>query len=141
MAWNAEPQGGFTDGKPWLPLHSDHEVRNVAVQRRDPDSLWNWYAKLLRLRKEIEVFRVGSWHDLHQDHPDVLAFRRTRHNESWLVLVNCGRRAAKAIIPGPGRWKAGTHERSELLHGSLELDGYEVAIVRCLLADGEASLD
>src|SRR5690606_32955139 len=33
MAWTPERHGGFTQGKPWLPLHDDIEQCNVASQK------------------------------------------------------------------------------------------------------------
>ncbi len=36
MPWNAGPNGGFTTGTPWLPLHPGFPRRNVEVQRARP---------------------------------------------------------------------------------------------------------
>jgi glycosidase len=35
MPWEAGPGGGFTSGRPWLPLGEDNLARNVAAQRGD----------------------------------------------------------------------------------------------------------
>ena len=31
MPWSSEPHGGFTGGRPWLPLNADAEVLNVRT--------------------------------------------------------------------------------------------------------------
>jgi alpha-glucosidase len=50
MQWDGSPNGGFTTGKPWLPL-IDPKERNVEAQQADPDSLLNHYRRLIRARR------------------------------------------------------------------------------------------
>jgi alpha-glucosidase len=50
MQWDASPSGGFTTGDPWLsPI--DPRERNVEAQHDDPDSLLNYYRRLIRDRR------------------------------------------------------------------------------------------
>jgi alpha-glucosidase len=46
MQWDASPTGGFTTGRPWLPL-VDPEQRSVEAQRGDPDSMLEHYRRLI----------------------------------------------------------------------------------------------
>ena len=41
MQWEREPNGGFTDGIPWMPLNSDTRSRNVRQQEGELRSLLN----------------------------------------------------------------------------------------------------
>jgi alpha-glucosidase len=52
MPWNAEPNGGFTTGEPWLPM-GDHRRVNVATQREDPASVLHHTRRLIQLRKSL----------------------------------------------------------------------------------------
>jgi alpha-glucosidase len=88
MQWDASPTGGFTTGRPWLPL-VDPRTRNVAAQRADPESLLGWYRQLLGLRRSSTALRHGSL-TLHALHPYVLAFTRQAGDERLLVLANLG---------------------------------------------------
>ena len=36
MPWSPERHGGFTKGRPWLPLNPDADVLNVSTQANDP---------------------------------------------------------------------------------------------------------
>jgi alpha-glucosidase len=73
MQWS--PDGGFSDGTPWLPL-VDPETRNVADQREDPESLLSLYRELIALRPELGP----GFELLPPDRgDDVLAYRRGRH--------------------------------------------------------------
>jgi alpha-glucosidase len=51
MQWDSTPNGGFTAGRPWLPMvYPEH--CNVADQRQDPDSLLNLYRDLIAARRK-----------------------------------------------------------------------------------------
>ena len=49
LQWDASPTGGFTTGEPWLPP-IDSQERNVEAQQDDPDSLLNFYRRLILSR-------------------------------------------------------------------------------------------
>jgi len=66
MQWSDEPGAGFSLGDPstfptpivdggWGPGRV-----NVAEQRRDPESLLNWFERLIRRRRETHEFALGS---------------------------------------------------------------------------------
>jgi alpha-glucosidase len=78
MQWDAGPNGGFSDGEPWLAA-VDPAERNVADQREDPASLLTLYRELIALRR-----RLGDEFDWVDAAPGVLAYRRGDH----LVAIN-----------------------------------------------------
>jgi alpha-glucosidase len=61
MPWSSEPHGGFTGGRPWLPLNADAEVLNVSTQADDSQSMLSLYLALIRLRRENEVLSIGDF--------------------------------------------------------------------------------
>jgi alpha-glucosidase len=78
MQWDGSQGGGFTSGRPWLPL-VDHHERNVASQRGDPESLLSLYRRLISLRRELPPILEVVDHG-----PEVLAFERG----DCTVLIN-----------------------------------------------------
>lgn len=52
MRWNAGHAGGFTTGKPWLPMGDDIGERNVERSERDRSSLLWLYKRLIALRRD-----------------------------------------------------------------------------------------
>ncbi|MFE0021162.1 alpha-amylase family glycosyl hydrolase [Amycolatopsis sp. NPDC059021] len=52
MPWCDAPGGGFTTGRPWLPL-ADPPLRNVADQRRDQDSTLQHTRRLIAAKKTL----------------------------------------------------------------------------------------
>jgi alpha-glucosidase len=73
MQWDASPQGGFTTGRPWLPL-VDPAVCNVADQHDDPASMLTLVRELIALRREL-----GDGFELLDAADGVVAFRRGDH--------------------------------------------------------------
>ncbi len=80
MQWTEEPQGGFTESDtPVLPVISGgaygYQHVNVAAQRRDPESLLNWFERIIRMRKEIPEIGNGDFAVVDVGDPAVLAMR------------------------------------------------------------------
>lgn len=99
MQWDASANAGFTSGKPWLPVNPDYPKKNVAAQRKDPDSLWNWYASLLRLRKAEPALVSGSLRFI--DTPaDVMAWERLYGDSRIAVYLNFGLRPLEVAVDG-----------------------------------------
>jgi len=80
MQWCGDDDGGFTTGRPWLPL-IDPGGRNVADQREDESSLLNLYRRLIEFRPQLS----GGF-ALEEVSTDRLLYRRGRH----LVDLNFG---------------------------------------------------
>lgn len=75
MVWDGSANGGFTTGKPWLPIKAPQLSRNVEAQAQDPDSALSFYRRMLAFRRETPALRHGKTRFL--DLPDpVLGFMR-----------------------------------------------------------------
>jgi maltose alpha-D-glucosyltransferase/alpha-amylase len=95
MQWSEGPNGGFSDapnGDIVRPPTSDrafgYKKVNVTHQRRDPDSLLNWFATLIRARKESPEFGWGSFTELKTDPPNVFAHCSTGDGSGIAVAVH-----------------------------------------------------
>ncbi len=77
MQWTAGPQAGFSSNpKTWLPVNPDRGRVNVAVERADPASLYNWFRHLIALRRTEPALIDGRTVMLDKANPDVLIFAR-----------------------------------------------------------------
>ena len=54
MQWTGEENAGFTAGTPWLRVNSNYTAINVEKETIDPNSVLNFYKKLIALRKDPE---------------------------------------------------------------------------------------
>ena len=82
MQWDGSKNSGFSDGLPWLALNPDYPEKNVAAQAKDPDSLLNFYRRLIWLRKQTPALAAGDYDSLIKHPRDFLAYRRTLGSES-----------------------------------------------------------
>ncbi len=112
MPWAPGPGAGFTTGRPWIRLGVDHEVRNVACQAADPESVLETYRRLLRARRANPTLCSGRFARIDSGNADVLAWTRSHEDDQALVLVNFTgdpARVAPVGVRGPWRPLAGTH--------------------------------
>lgn len=52
--WDDSPQAGFTTGQPWLAVNPNYKRLNLASQRGRQDSVYEFYRRLIALRKSAE---------------------------------------------------------------------------------------
>ena len=79
MQWNTEKNAGFTTGTPWLKVNDNYTEINMETQDTDPDSVLNYYRKLIALRKSPaykEVFAYGEFLPVYQNTNSVMAYYR-----------------------------------------------------------------
>jgi oligo-1,6-glucosidase len=88
IQWNAQKNAGFTIGKPWIAVNPNYEEINVEESLNDPDSIFYYYQKLLRLRKEYLIMVYGKYELLLEDHEKIYAYTRTYKSEKWIVICN-----------------------------------------------------
>jgi len=91
MQWANAPNGGFSPAgvQTWLPVNPNYaQGVNVADQLADPDSLLNFYRRMLRVRKQIPALIAGDYTPLHEDAENYLAFLRSCNEQTCLVVLN-----------------------------------------------------
>jgi alpha-glucosidase len=79
MQWDATPpQAGFsTSPTTWLPVASNYKTVNVQTELADPNSLLNWYKKLIAMRREMSALRDGGMVMVDTLNSTVLSYVRT----------------------------------------------------------------
>jgi oligo-1,6-glucosidase len=87
MQWSAEPGAGFTLGKPWLGINANHSRINYEAQVDDPDSVRNFYRKLIALRASSETLKYAPFTPRYAWGP-VIAYDREGEDEVWTVILN-----------------------------------------------------
>lgn len=68
MQWDTTEQAGFTTGKPWIKVNPNYTEINAAEQVDRENSIFNYYRKLIQLRKELPVLTDGKFTMLDMDH-------------------------------------------------------------------------
>ena len=96
VQWSDSDNAGFTTGTPWLKVNSNYKDINVQNQENDPDSVLNYYRKLVATRKSPEykeVFTYGVFEPAYEDTEYVMAYYRVSDNQRILVAANFGKDA------------------------------------------------
>ena len=88
MQWNAGRNAGFTKGTPWLPIPASAKTHNVESERHDPNSVLNFYRRLLLLRKEDSALREGKYIALNVSDPNIMSYLRQYEDNTVLVVLN-----------------------------------------------------
>ncbi|MFD1175293.1 alpha-glucosidase [Paenibacillus puldeungensis] len=89
MQWTGNhPHAGFTTGTPWLTVNPNYPEINVERALADEDSIFHYYQKLIRLRKQHDVIVYGAFELLNADDEQVFAYTRTFGEERLLIILN-----------------------------------------------------
>ena len=88
VQWDETANAGFTTATPWMKVNPNYREINVAQARRDPDSVFHYYRRLIQLRREHSIIVYGSYDLLLESHEQIYAYTRTLDDERLLVMVN-----------------------------------------------------
>ena len=88
MQWNSEKNAGFSTGTPWIPVNPNYTDINAEKALADPDSVFYYYQKLIRLRHETPVIVYGVFEPLLTDDHNVYAWRRVLGDQVLTVACN-----------------------------------------------------
>ena len=99
MQWDDSAQAGFTDGAPWIKVNPNYKEINAAQQLADPNSIFYYYQKLIRLRKEKDIIVYGGFEPLYRDDEQIFAYIRRQEQEKLLTVCNFSDKNAEMEIP------------------------------------------
>ena len=92
----------YRDSGPWWDqtnLQSNDGI-SLEEQKEDPASLWNFYHKLIMLRKTYPVLIDGNYETVKNTNENVFSFRRTNSHDALVVLVNLSAEKQDVSMPG-----------------------------------------
>jgi len=100
MQWNGEHGAGFTTSdQTWLKLNPNYTEINVAKQLDNPDSILNFYKKLIRIRKDHPLFVYGTYELLLPNHPKLFVYSRKLGGKKAIVINNFSDKATRCKVP------------------------------------------
>jgi oligo-1,6-glucosidase len=88
IPWDASEHGGFTTGTPWLKLNPNYKDINVKKALKEENSVFYYYQRLVKLRKEHLVIVYGDYRLLLEDDEHIWAYLRTLDHDGLLVVLN-----------------------------------------------------
>ena len=99
MHWDDSQYAGFSDVKPWL-MPTDQNQVNVEKELASGE-IFDYYQKLIKLRKNEKLISDGHIKMFLKDHPQVFAYERFLDNsdKKLLVFTNFYGKECQAKLP------------------------------------------
>ncbi len=104
--WDDSANGGFTSGEPWLHVNPNYREINLAAQRNDPDSVWNFYRALTALRSNPEYQETvvyGETRPYLPSRKNLMAYFRKSAAQTLLVMGNFQGKGQRVRLPGKAK--------------------------------------
>lgn len=132
MQWSAEKNAGFTEGEPWLKANPNYTSINAADQQNDPDSVRNFYKKLIALRKDPvykETIVYGSFEPVWEDRHNLMAYYR-KGDKTLLVVGNYQNEEQEITLPS-GYKNVLLNNYADIVQNenAIQMHGYQVLIL------------
>lgn len=122
MQWDASENAGFTTGTPWIAVNPNYKKINVEDQLKREDSVFNYYKKLIRLRKENEIIVYGNYELLLPEDENIFAYVRSLDGKKLLTVCNFSKSEQKFDFQG--------YENAEVLISNYNRDAGEDGILK-----------
>ncbi|RLQ89042.1 alpha-glucosidase family protein [Notoacmeibacter ruber] len=105
IPWAHDSQhGGFTDGKPWLPVAMEQLQRAVDLQSSGDDTVLDFYKRMIAFRKAHPILAKGTL-EIVEARNNVLSFVRAHEGERMFCAFNISDTGMNFEKPA-GTWNA-----------------------------------
>lgn len=109
MQWEDSENAGFTTGTPWLKITNDYRVYNVKDSMARADSVFNFYKKMIALRKSTPALVYGTFERKPAKAP-LFCYTREYEGEKYYIELNLGKKPmARPVAAGCYELVASTH--------------------------------
>lgn len=88
MHWSMDKHAGFTEGEPWIKVNPNYTSINAEESLADEDSIFNYYKKLIQLRKEIDTIVYGDFKLCCKEDDRLFVYKRELEDDQLLVILN-----------------------------------------------------
>ena len=88
MQWNSSEFAGFSESKPWLPVHNNRKTVNVMNQTGDTRSMLTMHQTLLKLRQTLPLLVHGSLETVDTGNGFIVGLKRSFRGQRAYIFVN-----------------------------------------------------
>ena len=133
IQWDSSINAGWNDGaKPWLKINPNYTEINALAEINDENSIFNYYKKLIKLRKDpeyVEAFVYGKFKEHHSYQKNVFAYTRSTKTQKVLIVTNMRDGVETYKLPRKvGKTLLSNYNR-EYQGGKITLEPYESFVV------------
>lgn len=134
--WDASANAGFTTGTPWLRVNYNYKKINLESQKNDPDSVYQYYRRLLALRKDpayAETIVYGDLLPVFENQDRVMAYYRKSADQTLLVIGNYKTQQQTLTLPSKLKHIVLNNLPQLKTEGNeIMLEGYQAVILEML---------
>ena len=135
MQWSSGENAGFTNSEatPWIKLNPRYKKINVESQINDPNSIFNYYRKLIKIRRENEIVVYGRYDLILEDDKEIYAYTRTLNDKKLLVICNFTKSEPIFCLPENIRYSSfekviGNYDEDDSTIEKIKLKPYECRV-------------
>ena len=133
MQWNGGKNAGFTEGEPWFYVNANYTSVNVEAEDSDPDSLLNFYRKLIAFRKSEPIVRHGTYTELLPQSPNFYVYCREYEGRRLLVIASLVAKETYFTCPDDFNLASGelifkNHELNVVVNNAFTARPYELRV-------------
>ena len=135
MQWDKSDNAGFSKAKPWFIVNDNYKDGiNVLEELEDPDSILNYYKKLIALRKGNRIVRDGSYNEYDKKNNKVYCYSRILEDKGLLVIANFKGKDIKYKLPKELSEKKlelliSNYEGLDINNNQIQLKPYQVYVL------------
>ncbi|WP_315077958.1 alpha-glucosidase [uncultured Clostridium sp.] len=115
MQWNDSENAGFSSNKPWIDVNSNYKEINVESKLKDPNSVLNFYKKMIDIKKNSETLSYGEYKLILDEDENIYSYMRILGDKKYMIICN--------LSDNENLYK---YEKETLRFESLILSNYEV---------------
>lgn len=113
MQWDGSKNAGFTVGMPWMGVNPNYTEINAHNEMSNPDSIFNYYKKLIKLRKKYPIIVEGKYSFLENYASPLFGYIREYSGQTMLVILNFSQNSTN--MPEPETKTLNTEEYKLLI--------------------------
>ena len=93
VQWSGEKYAGFSIAEPWYLVNSNHKEINVEAEEKDPNSVLNFYKKVIKVRSENKETAIyGEFKMMYNSDNHILAYKKIAEKDELFVVVNLSKK-------------------------------------------------
>ena len=93
VQWSGEKYAGFSTAEPWYLVNSNYKEINVEAEEKDPNSVLNFYKKVIKVRSENKETAIyGEFKMMYNSDNHILAYKKIAEKDELFVVVNLSKK-------------------------------------------------
>ena len=133
MQWSAAANAGFSRVAPWFYVNPNYHQINVEAEEKDPNSILNFYRRLLRFRRDNPIVLYGSYNELMHENEQLYVYERHYQGKKLLVICSFTNELVRFELPEyylleKGRLVLSNYEHNFIIANGFTTRPYELRV-------------